>query len=119
MTTIKDWLAILLPGYEVQEGAISALSSQCEKVYQLNADEIDGYEKTYLQALYILAHQGTAIDGVNGIRAASSRREGKVSTSYATGKNGTVKAGWKGTTFGIEFLDIVGAGGGALLGSAS
>ncbi|HEY3591931.1 MAG TPA: DUF4054 domain-containing protein [Buttiauxella sp.] len=122
VTTIKEWLAILLPGYIVDEGAISALSSLCIKVYDLQAAVNDGYELNYLLALYIAANQSYAIEGNTGsIRAVSGRREGKVSVTYATGKNGSVRAGWKGTSFGIDFLDIMKAsrGGAMLLGSAS
>lgn len=122
MTTVKEWLAILLPGYTVDEGAISALSSLCAKVYDLPAAVDDGYEETYLLALYIAANQVYAIEGYNGsIRPVASKREGKVSQTYATGKNGTVKGGWKGTSFGEEFLSIIriSRGGAMLLGSAS
>ncbi|WFZ22214.1 DUF4054 domain-containing protein [Citrobacter portucalensis] len=122
MATVKEWLVILLPGYTVDEGAICALSSLCARVYDLQAAVEDGYEETYLLALYIAANQGYTIEGNSGsIRPVASKKEGKVSQSYATGKGGSVKAGWKGTTFGIEFLDIMSAsrGGGILLGSAS
>ncbi|WP_223271333.1 DUF4054 domain-containing protein [Buttiauxella sp. B2] len=121
-TTIKEWLAILLPGYIVDEGAISALSSLCASVYDLQAAVEDGYELNYLLALYIAANQYYAIEGNSGsMRPVVSKREGKVSQSYATGKGGSVKAGWKGTTYGQEFLDIVSEsrGGAMLLGSAS
>ncbi|MGN7914738.1 DUF4054 domain-containing protein [Enterobacter sp. 22466] len=122
MTTVKEWLAILLPGYTVDEGAFSALSSLCASVYDLQAAVDDGYEETYLLALYIAANQVYAIEGYSGsIRPVVSKREGKVSQSYGTGKGGSVKAGWEGTTFGEQFLDIISAsrGGAILLGSAS
>lgn len=122
MATVKEWLAILLPGYTVDEGAISALSPMCERVYDLQEAVKDGYEETYLIALYIAANQGYTIEGYSGsVRPVASKREGKVSQSYATGKGGKVLAGWKGTTFGQEFLDIIrtSRGGAILLGSAS
>ncbi|MGK0743570.1 DUF4054 domain-containing protein [Yokenella regensburgei] len=122
MTTVKAWLAILLPGYTVDEGAISALSTLCARVYDLQAAVSDGYEENYLLALYIAANQGYAIEGYNAsIRPVTGRREGKVSMNYASSKSGSVKAGWKGTTFGQEFLDIIrtSRGGAMLLGSAS
>lgn len=122
MTTVKEWLAILLPGYTVDEGAIGALSSLCIKVYDLQAAVDDGYEETYLLALYIAANQVYAIEGYNAsIRPVTSRKEGKVSMSYGTGKGGATQGGWKGTTFGQEFLSIirVSRGGAILLGSAS
>lgn len=122
MTSIKDWLAILLPGYIVDEGAIGALSTLCAKVYDLPAAVKDGYELNYLLALYIAANQYYAIEGNSGsMRPVVSKREGKVAQTYATGKGGTVVAGWKGTTYGQEFLGIMrtSRGGAILLGSAS
>ena len=121
MATVNEWLAILLPGYTVEEGAISALSSLCASVYDLQAAVQDGYEENYLLALYIAANQVYAIEGYNGsIRPVASRKEGKVSISYGGGKGGGVKVGWKGSTFGEQFLDIMSAsrGGAILLGRA-
>jgi hypothetical protein len=122
VTTVEGWLAILLPGYTVDEGAISALSSLCARVYDLQAAVDDGYEETYLLALYIAANQVYAIEGSSGsIRPVTSKKEGKVSVSYGTDKGGATQGGWKGTTFGQEFLDImrISRGGAMLLGSAS
>ena len=121
MATVNEWLAILLPGYTVEEGAISALSSLCASVYDLQAAVQDGYEENYLLALYIAANQVYAIEGYSGsIRPVASRKEGKVSISYGGGKGGSVKVGWKGSTFGEQFLDIMSAsrGGAILLGRA-
>ena len=42
--TVNDWLAILLPGVTLDEGAISALSSQCERLYNLRAAAEYGYD---------------------------------------------------------------------------
>ncbi|ASM07243.1 TPA: DUF4054 domain-containing protein [Serratia marcescens] len=119
MTTIKDWLNIILPGFEVSEGAISALSEQCAKVYDLKAAVDAGYEETYMQALYVAAHQGIAIEGLSSIRDVASKKEGEVAVSYS--KTGKSKSGWRGTQFGEEFLQIIRAsrGGAVLLGSAS
>ncbi|MDS0828881.1 DUF4054 domain-containing protein [Serratia marcescens] len=119
MTTIKDWLNIILPGFEVSEGAISALSEQCAKVYDLKAAVAAGYEETYMQALYVAAHQGIAIEGLSSIRDVASKKEGEVAVTYS--KTGKSKSGWRGTQFGEEFLQIIRAsrGGAVLLGSAS
>ncbi|MNB60012.1 hypothetical protein D3C81_31840 [compost metagenome] len=122
MTTIKDWLAILLPDFTVSEGAISALSVLCAKVYDLQAAVDDGYEETYLLALYIAANQVYAIEGASGsIRPIVSKKEGKVSQSFGTGKDGAVQGGWKGTAFGADFLNIMhtSRGGTGLVGHAS
>lgn len=122
MTTIKDWLAILLPDFTVSEGAISALSSLCIRVYDLQAAVEDGYEETYLLALYIAANQVYAIEGASGsIRPVASKKEGKVSVTYGTGKNGVTASGWQGTSYGQEFNQIMhtSRGGTGLVGHAS
>lgn len=121
MTTVKDWLAILLPDFTVSEGAISALSALCARVYDLPAAVEDGYEETYLLALYIAANQFYAVEGASGsMRPLAGKKEGKVSHTYATGKDGNVKAGWKGTSFGQEFNQIMrtSRGGTGLVGHA-
>lgn len=38
--TVNDWLAILLPGVSLDEGAVSALSSQCERLYDLEPQQV-------------------------------------------------------------------------------
>lgn len=121
MTTTKEWLAILLPGYTIAEGDVVTLSAQCARVYDLQACVEDGYEETYMMALYVAANQIYAIEGYSGsIKPIASKKEGKVSISYATGKNGKTQSGWRGSTFGQEFLQIirVSRGGAMLLGSA-
>lgn len=122
MATVKEWLAVLLPDFTVSEGAVSALSSLCARVYDLPAAVEDGYEETYLLALYIAANQVYAIEGSSGsMRPVSGRKEGKVSITYGTGKNGETVSGWQGTSFGRDFLKIMrtSRGGAVLLGSAS
>lgn len=48
--TVNDWLAILLPGVTLDEGAISDLSSQCERLYNLRAAAEYGYDIDRLKA---------------------------------------------------------------------
>lgn len=122
MITVEEWLAILLPDFTVSEGAIRALSTLCGRVYDLNAAVSDGYEESYLIALYIAANQIYAIEGSSGsLRPVSGRKEGKVSVTYGTGKNGETASGWKGTSQGKEFLEIMhtSRGGTGLIGHAS
>lgn len=122
MTTVEEWLDILLPGFTVSEGAIRALSALCIRVYDLDAAVDDGYEETYLLALYIAANQVYAIEGASGsIRPVTGKKEGKVSITYGTGKTGVTQSGWKGTSYGEEFLNIIriSRGGTGLVGHAS
>lgn len=121
MTTVKEWLDILLPDFTVKEGAISALSTLCAQVYDLQAAVDDGYEESYLLALYIAANQIYTIEGASGsIRPVASKKEGKVSQNYGVDKNGATPSGWKGTSQGKEFLSIirVSRGGTGLIGHA-
>lgn len=121
MTTVKEWLDILLPDFTVKEGAISALSTLCQQVYDLQAAVDDGYEESYLLALYIAANQVYTIEGASGsIRPVASKKEGKVSQTYGTGKNGVTLSGWEGTTYGQQFKQIIriSRGGTGLVGHA-
>lgn len=118
--TVNDWLAILLPGVKLDEGAISALSSQCARLYDLRAAADYGYDVERLIALYVAANLAPVqIEGLSSsVRGVASRREGKVSVTYT---NAAQKAGWEGTDWGNEFLDAMGvvSGGGGVVGHAS
>ncbi|ECC6312117.1 DUF4054 domain-containing protein [Salmonella enterica] len=117
--TVNDWLAILLPGVSLDEGAVSALSSQCERLYDLRAAAGYGYDIERLKALYVAANLAPiAVEGLStSVRGVASRREGKVSVTFA---DSAQKAGWQGTQWGQEFLDAVGSlsGGCILIGHA-
>lgn len=104
--TVNDWLAILLPGVSLDEGAISALSSQCERLYELRAAAGYGYDIERLKALYVAANLAPiAVEGLSAsVRGVASRREGKVSVTFT---DSAQKAGWQGTQWGQEFLDAV------------
>ncbi|BBR58937.1 DUF4054 domain-containing protein [Klebsiella sp. WP4-W18-ESBL-05] len=118
--TVNDWLAILLPGVSLNQGAISALSSECMRRYDLRAAGEDGYDIERLKALYVAANLAPiAVEGISAsVRGISSRREGKVSMTYTEAAQ---KAGWKGTQWGQEFLDAIGSlsGGCIVVGHAS
>ncbi|EHY6614034.1 hypothetical protein REL88_002190 [Salmonella enterica] len=58
--TVNDWLAILLPGVSLDEGAVSALSSQCERLYDLRAAAGYGYDIERLKALYLRCFRNPA-----------------------------------------------------------
>lgn len=118
--TVNDWLAILLPGVSLDKGAVSALSSQCERLYDLRAAADYGYDVERLKALYVAANLAPiAVEGISAsVRGVASRREGKVSVSYTEAAQ---KAGWQGTQWGQEFLDAMASlsGGCILIGHAS
>ncbi|ECD3750913.1 DUF4054 domain-containing protein [Salmonella enterica subsp. enterica serovar Orion] len=118
--TVNDWLAILLPGLSLDEGAISALSSQCERLYDLRAAADYGYDVERLKALYVAANLAPiAVEGLSAsVRGVASRREGKVSVTFT---DSAQKTGWQGTQWGQEFLDAMGSlsGGSILIGHAS
>lgn len=118
--TVGDWLAILLPGLSLDEGAISALSSQCERLYDLRAAGEYGYDIERLKALYVAANLAPiAIEGISAsVRGVASRREGKVAMTFTEAAQ---KGGWEGTKWGEEFLDAVGnlSGGCIVIGHAS
>lgn len=118
--TVKEWLAILLPGISLDEGAISALSSQCERLYGLRAAAEYGYDTDRLKALYVAANLAPiAVEGISAsVRGVASRREGKVAITYTESAQ---KAGWEGTQWGQEFLDAMGnlSGGCIVIGHAS
>lgn len=84
--TVNDWLAILLPGVSLDEGAISALSSQCERLYDLRAAAEYGYDRERLIALYVAANLAPiAVEGISAsVRGVASRREGKVAMTFTT-----------------------------------
>ncbi|ELO3585135.1 DUF4054 domain-containing protein [Salmonella enterica] len=117
--TVNDWLAILLPGLALDEGAISALSSQCERLYDLRAAADYGYDVERLKALYVAANLAPiAVEGISAsVRGVTSRREGKVAMTFTESAQ---KAGWQGTTWGEEFSDAIGSlsGGCILVGHA-
>lgn len=116
--TVDEWLNTLLPGITLDKGAVSALSSQCGRLYDLQAAEVDGYDVMRLIALYVAANLGPiTVEGISAsVRGVASRREGKVAINYtAEGQ----KAGWKGTQWGREFLEAVSSGNCILIGHAS
>lgn len=108
--TVNKWLAVLLPGVSLNEGAVSALSSQCRRLYNLSGAGADGYDVERLIALYVLANLApSAVEGSSAsVRGVASRREGKVSVTYTQTAQ---KAGWEGTTWGQEFLAAMPSGG--------
>ncbi|HIC8437269.1 TPA: DUF4054 domain-containing protein [Citrobacter braakii] len=118
--TVDEWLAVILPGVSLNEGAISALSSQCERLYDLSEAAAFGYDRERLKALYVAANLApVVVEGISAsVRAVASRREGKVATTYA---DKAQKAGWEGTSWGEEFSDAMGSvsGGGGIVGHAS
>ncbi|NUL35048.1 DUF4054 domain-containing protein [Kosakonia sacchari] len=117
--TVDEWLIVLVPGITFDGGAVSALSTQCAALYDMEAAEAAGYDTSYLTALYVVAHLAPAlVEGVTGnLRTVSSRKEGKVSVTFTKESQ---KAGWKGTTWGQEFLDAMRklSGGGGVVGHA-
>lgn len=119
--TVAQWLAVILQGITLDQGAISALSLECTRRYDLNAAAAAGYDTNRLIALYVAAHLAPAkVLGVSKSgKALKSRREGKVSETFAT--ESTTKAGWEGTTWGQEFKDAIddsGSGVGLMIGHA-
>ncbi|HEE0093340.1 TPA: DUF4054 domain-containing protein [Citrobacter braakii] len=118
--TVNDWLAILLPGITLDGGAISALSSQCERLYDLQAAAAYGYDTERLKALYVAANLApVAVEGISAsVRGVASRREGKVAMTFTAAAQ---KAGWQGTQWGEEFLDAMSnlSGGCIVIGHAS
>lgn len=104
--TVDEWLAILLPGITLDKGAVSALSNQCKRLYDLQAAAEYGYESERLVALYVAANLAPiAIEGLSAsVRGVASRKEGKVAISYTASAQ---KAGWQGTDWGREFLDAM------------
>lgn len=118
--TVNDWLAILLPGVTLDEGAISAISSKCERLYNLRAAAEYGYDIECLKALYVAANLAPiAVEGISAsVRGVASRREGKVAVTFT---DAAQKSGWQGTQWGQEFLDAMGdlTGGCILIGHAS
>ncbi len=118
--TVNEWLAILLPGVSLDGGAISALSSQCERLYDLRAAAEYGYDTDRLKALYVAANLApVAVEGISAsVRGVASRREGKVAMTFT---DAAQKAGWEGTQWGQEFLAAMGnlTGGCIVIGHAS
>ena len=118
--TVNEWLAILLPGVSLDGGAISALSSQCERLYELRAAAEYGYDTDRLIALYVAANLAPiAVEGISAsVRGVASRREGKVAITYTESAQ---KAGWEGTQWGQEFMAAMGnlSGGCIVIGHAS
>jgi len=118
--TVNDWLAILLPGVSLDEGAISALSSQCGRLYDLRAAGEYGYDVERLKALYVAANLAPiAVEGISAsVRGVASRREGKVAITFTSAAQ---KSGWEGTQWGQEFLEAIRklTGGCVVIGHAS
>lgn len=118
---VKDWLKFIVPWYTPSDALIAAFSQQCADVYDLDA--VVGYQKTYMQALYVAANcysdiQGSAVMTGQVI----SKKEGDVSVSYASPTGSAASAsGWRATPFGQEFIQIIrtSRGGAMMLAPAS
>ncbi|ECJ3936012.1 DUF4054 domain-containing protein [Salmonella enterica subsp. salamae] len=118
---VADWLAVIMPWYTPSDAAIAAFSQQCINVYDLDA--VTGYQKTYMQALYVAAMSYSVVEGSATMTGrVTSKKEGDVSVSYAapSGSSST-ESGWRATPFGQEFIQIIRAsrGGAILIGHAS
>lgn len=117
--SVSDWLAIIMPWCVVADKTIAAYAQQAASVYDL--DSVAGYEKAYMQALYVAANQFYPMGGSSMMTGRITRRtEGDVTTAYAE-PNKNARGGWMGTPYGEDFIAIIrtSRGGAILVGHAS